>query len=158
LELEKRNEDLLAQLEVAKAAPPPPAPTQHVARQSQNNIEVLNRDVAHKAWKENVADLSAKLKVKDAEIAILKAGSSANSTAPAPTAAAPLVPASSTYDWHRMEALHEEHASYREKVGGKMQRLRAEKEDLQKDLHRKEDECHALEIKVTNLQRRVLVA
>ena len=102
-----------------------------------------------------MADLNAKLKMKDGEIARLKAASSANK--PSSTSAAPLVAASGTYDWHRVEALHEEHASYRERVGGKMQRLRAEKEDLQRQLHRKEDECHALEVKVQSLQRRVAV-
>lgn len=157
LELEKRDEDLLAQLDLAKAALPPAPQAQTQARQSQNNIEVLSHDVAHKACKGTEANLNAKLKVRDTEIAILKAGSSTKPTIAAPITAGPLVPVANTYDWHRVEALHEEHASYREKVGGRMQRLRAEKEDLQKELHRKEDDCHALEVKVQSLQRRVPV-
>ena len=152
LELEKRNEHLLAQLEALKSEQPV---VMEPAAETEVSIDDLNRVAAHKAWKETVADLNAKLKMKDGEIARLKAASSANK--PSSTSAAPLVAASGTYDWHRVEALHEEHASYRERVGGKMQRLRAEKEDLQRQLHRKEDECHALEVKVQSLQRRVAV-
>lgn len=131
LSLEKRNSDLVSQIEVLKGGA---------------NIDDLNRMTAHKAWKDTVNDLEAKLKAKDAEIARLRAGAVGG----APSGGAGV-------DWHRMEALHEEHASYRERMGGKLQALRSEKEGLQKELHRKEDECHALEVKVQSLQRRVSV-
>jgi hypothetical protein len=156
LELEKRNEDLLAQVKVLKASssatPNPEDP------EGNTGIDELNRVAAHKAWKETVADLNTKLKAKDDELTRLRAASAAS---PSIVAQAPLVPASAasgSYDWHRMEAIHEEHASYRERVGGKMQRLRAEKEEVQRALNQKEDECHVLEVKVQNLQRRVRIA
>lgn len=133
LELEKRNNDLVAKLESVKGG--------------STSIDDLNRMTAHKAWKDTVGDLESKLKAKDAEILRLRA--SGGAAAPSGGAGAG--------DWHRMEALHEEHASYRERVGGKMQALRSEKESLQKELHRKEDECHSLEAKVQSLQRRVSV-
>lgn len=63
-------------------------------------------------------------------------------------------PSAGSMDWNRIEALFEEHADYREVVGGKMQLLRSEKEALQKDFYRKENECHTLELKVRTLQRR----
>ncbi|ORY11480.1 hypothetical protein BCR34DRAFT_565068 [Clohesyomyces aquaticus] len=128
MELERRNADLLSQLEVLKGGA---------------SIDDLNRMTAHKAWKDTVSDLETKVKAKDAEIARLRSSSTGSS--------APAAPA----DWHRLDAIHEEHASYREKVGGKMQALRSEKEMLQKELHRKEDENHVLEAKVQSLQRRV---
>ncbi|KAF2476276.1 uncharacterized protein BDR25DRAFT_252183 [Lindgomyces ingoldianus] len=125
MELERRNSSLLSQLESLKGGA---------------SIDDINRMTAHKAWKDTVSDLEAKLKAKDAELARLRtSGGSATGSA----------------DWHRMESIHEEHASYREKVGGRMQQLRSEKEMLQRELHRKEEENHALEAKVQNLQRRV---
>jgi hypothetical protein len=127
LELEKRNSDLVAQLET------PPA---------DRNIDELNRLTAHQAWKGAVADLESKLKSKDAELERLRAGGGS---------------AGGHMDWYRIEALLEEHASYRESVGGKLQALRSEKETLQKDLHRKENECQALELKVQILQRRASI-
>jgi hypothetical protein len=60
-------------------------------------------------------------------------------------------------DWYRIEALLEEHSSYRESIGGKLQALRSEKEGLMRDLHRKENECQVLELKVQTLQRRANV-
>jgi hypothetical protein len=127
LELEKRNSDLVAQLGT------PPAGL---------NIDELNRLTAHKAWKGTVADLESKIKSKDAELERLRVGGGS---------------AGGHMDWYRIEALLEEHASYRESVGGKLQALRSEKETLQKDLHRKENECQALELKVQILQRRANV-
>ena len=157
LELEKRNEDLVAQLNALKFSKSVIA-----EGDGTGNIETVNRIAAHKAWKETVADLNAKLKVKDDEMTRLKAAAATASTVPTSAAVnspiAPLAPALGSYDWHRVEALHDEHASYRERVGGKMQRLRAEKEELQRELHRKEDECHVLEVKVQSLQRRLPVA
>jgi len=133
LELESRNNDLLEQIQTLKGGA---------------NIDDLNRMTAHKAWKDTVADLELKLKAKDAELVKLRAGGVSSSSAPS----------ASSSDWHRLEAVHEEHASYREKVGGKMQALRSEKEALQKELNRKEDENHALEVKVQSLQRRINLA
>ncbi|KAH7381650.1 hypothetical protein BKA66DRAFT_419104 [Pyrenochaeta sp. MPI-SDFR-AT-0127] len=127
LELEKRNSDLVTQLESSKGG---------------MDIDDLNRVTAHKAWKDTVDDLETKLKAKDAEIARLQPNG---------------VSAGTSMDWYRIEALLEEHASYREAVGGKLQALRSEKETLQRDLHRKENECQAMELKVQILQRRVSV-
>jgi multidrug efflux pump subunit AcrA (membrane-fusion protein) len=133
LELENRNNDLLQQLSDLKGG---------------SSIDDLNRMTAHKAWKDNVTDLELRLKAKDTEISRLRTGGASASA----SAASGPAPAS---DWHRLDAVHEEHASYREKVGGRMQALRSEKEALQKELHRKEDENHVLEVKIQSLQRRV---
>jgi hypothetical protein len=133
LELENRNNDLLQQLTDLKGG---------------SSIDDINRMTAHKAWKDTVTDLELKLKAKDAEMSRLRT-SGASTSASAPSGSAPAA------NWHRLEAVHEEHASYREKVGSRMQALRSEKEALQKELHRKEDENHALEVKVQSLQRRV---
>jgi chromosome segregation ATPase len=130
LELEKRNMDLLAQIESLKGG---------------SSIDDLNRMTAHKAWKDAVEEMEAKLRSKDAEIARLRAAGGTGAAASAGTGV----------EWHRVEAIHEEHASYRERMGGKMQALRCEKEALQKELNRKEDENHALEVKIQSLQRRV---
>ncbi|KAI8937590.1 hypothetical protein NX059_005304 [Plenodomus lindquistii] len=131
LELEKRNSDLVAQLGGAPA---------------RGSIDNLNRTAAHEAWKETVAVLEQKMQAKDAEIAQLRSSSSSGGRSATP-AAAPT-------DWYRIEALLEEHASYRESVGGRLQALRSEKETLLKDLHQKENVCQALELKVQSLQRR----
>jgi hypothetical protein len=128
LELEKRNSDLVSQVEASRAGV---------------NIDDLNRLTAHQAWKKTVTDLESKVKSQDAELERLRSGG-------ASTGAGHM-------DWYRIEALLEEHASYRESVGGKLQALRSEKETLQKDLHRKENECQALELKVQILQRRASV-
>jgi hypothetical protein len=129
LELEKRNSDLLSQIQTLKGGA---------------NIDDLNRMTAHQAWKDRVNDLEAKLKAKDAEVARLR---SSGGSAPSG--------ATGGVEWHRVEAIHEEHAGYREKMGAKLQALRSEKEGLQRELHHKEDECHGLEVKVQSLQRRV---
>ncbi|KAF2709598.1 hypothetical protein K504DRAFT_467566 [Pleomassaria siparia CBS 279.74] len=135
LELEKRNGDLMGQLESLKGG---------------SSIDDLNRMTAHKAWKDTVTDMEFKLKAKDAEIYKLRTNAvSTTSMSAAPSGPVPAA------DWHRLDAVHEEHASYREKVGGRMQALRSEKETLQKELHRKEDENYALEAKVQSLQRRL---
>jgi hypothetical protein len=129
LELEKRNSDLVAQVDTLKGSA---------------NIDDLNRLTAHQAWKQNVTDLEAKLKAKDAELARQRSGSVSSSTGPG-------------MDWYRVEALLEEHASYRESLGGKMQALRSDKETLQKELHRRENEYQALELRMQTLQRRMAV-
>ncbi|CAO2657688.1 Nn.00g038140.m01.CDS01 [Neocucurbitaria sp. VM-36] len=126
LELERRNSDLVAQLDSSRVG---------------MNIDDLNRLTAHEAWKDTVAELESKLKAKDAEIARLR----------------PVSSAGVAMDWYRVEALLEEHANYREVVGGRLQALRSEKETLQKDLHAKENDCQALELKVQILQRRASV-
>ncbi|EOA81234.1 uncharacterized protein SETTUDRAFT_174014 [Exserohilum turcica Et28A] len=128
LELERRNSDLMEQLG------------------SQNtSLDDLNRTTAHQAWRATVADLEAKLQAKDAEIQRLR-----SSAGDAPAGGVQM-------DWYRIEALLEEHASYREGIGGKLQALRSEKEILMRDLHRKENECQGLELKVQMLQRRANV-
>ncbi|KAJ4358615.1 uncharacterized protein N0V89_003199 [Didymosphaeria variabile] len=136
LEMEKRNSDLRAQIETLKGGA---------------NIDDLNRMTAHEAWKDEISSMASKLKVKDAEIAELRAAKAAS--APSAPSGAPSTTAGHVA-WHRVEAIHEEHASYRERMGGKLAVLRSEKEGLQKELHRREDECHALEVKVQSLQRR----
>ncbi|KAF2877061.1 hypothetical protein BDV95DRAFT_480872 [Massariosphaeria phaeospora] len=130
LELEQRNSDLLGQIETLKGGAKP---------------DDLNRMTAHKAWKDTVSDLEARLKAKDSELARLR-GTSVSSAVPLGGTAP---------EWHRIDAIHEEHASYREKVGGRMQALRSEKEALQREVHRKDDETHALEVKIQSLQRRL---
>lgn len=127
LELEKRNSDLVAQVETLKGGA---------------NIDDLNRLTAHQAWKDTVRDLETRVKIKDAELARLRQGQPSSGNG---------------LDWYRIEALLEEHAGYRESVGGKLQALRSEKEALQRDLHRKENDCHVLELKVQSLQRRSTV-
>jgi len=129
LELEKRNSDLVSQVETLKGGA---------------NIEDLNRLTAHQAWRTTVSDLENKLKAKDAEIARARSGSvSAGS--------------GNSMDWYRVEALLEEHANYRESVGGKLQALRSDKEFLQRELHRKENDYQALELRLQTLQRRTTV-
>jgi chromosome segregation ATPase len=124
LELEKRNSDLVTQVETLKGGA---------------GIDDLNRLTAHQAWKSTVSDLEAKLKAKDAELARARSGAA---------------PSGGSTDWYKLEALLEEHANYRESVGGKLQALRSDKETLQKELHRKENEHQALELRFQTLQRR----
>lgn len=152
LEMEKRNADLLAQIETLKGGA---------------GHDDLNRVAAHKAWQEHVATLENKMRMKDTEIANLRLAKSQSQSAPqhapapapaAPSGAAPATAGAGAVDWHRVEAIHEAHADYRERMGGKLQVLRAEKESLQRKLDSKEDECHALEFQVKKLQRRVGVA
>jgi hypothetical protein len=127
LDLEKRNSDLVTQVETLKGGA---------------GIDDLNRLTAHQAWKDTVVDLEAKLKSKDAELTRARSG------------AAPSAGGGSGTDWYKLEALLEEHANYRESVGGKLQALRSDKETLQKELHRKENEHQALELRFQTLQRR----
>lgn len=129
IELEKRNSDLVTQVETLRGGA---------------SIDDLNRMTAHQAWKDHVADLEAQLKAKDAELAKRLSGSV---TEAKPTAS----------EWSRIEAIVQEHGAYRENVGGKLQALRSEKEALQKLLHAKEDECHSLELSVQSLRRRAMV-
>ena len=127
LELEKRNSDLVAQVETLKGGA---------------SVDDLNRFTAHQAWKDTVGDLEARLKAKDAELTRLRSGS---------------ISTGGGVDWYRAEAVFEEHANYREAVGGKLQALRSDKESLQRELHRKENECQALELRLQSLQRRSTV-
>ncbi|KAF9698950.1 hypothetical protein EKO04_002819 [Ascochyta lentis] len=128
LELEKRNSDLVTQVETLTGGA---------------SIDDLNRMTAHQAWKDHVADLEAQLKAKDTE---LKQRSRGDATEAKPSAS----------EWSRIEAIVQEHGAYRENVGGKLQALRSEKEALQKLLHAKEDECHTLELNVQSLRRRTM--
>jgi hypothetical protein len=128
LELEKRNSDLVTQVETLRGGA---------------NIDDLNRMTAHQAWKETVADLEAQLKAKTLQLSQQQNGSSAEVT---------------PSEWSRVEAIVQENGAYRESVGRKLQALRSEKEALQKLLHAKEDECHALELSVQSLRRRALAA
>lgn len=58
-------------------------------------------------------------------------------------------------DWNRIQAMLEENARYREKMGGRVQQLRAEKETLQKELNRKDDENADLEVRLERFEREV---
>ncbi|KAF1952660.1 hypothetical protein CC80DRAFT_421929 [Byssothecium circinans] len=144
LELEKRNTDLVSQIETLKGGA---------------NIDDVNRVTAHQAWKGTVDKLEQKLKARDAEILRLRGGGAVINTAPSASHASSMSmsqgPGAGGVEFQRVEMLHEEHAAYREKMGGKLQALRSEKEALQRELHRKEDECHGLEVRVQSLQRRV---
>ena len=126
LELEKRNSDLVAQVETLRGGA---------------SLDDLNRTTAHQAWKDHVADLEAQLKAKDVELA-KQQSDSATETKP------------SASEWSRIEAIVQDHGAYRESMGAKLQALRSEKEALQKLLHAREDECHALELNVQSLRRR----
>jgi hypothetical protein len=128
LDLEKRNSDLVAQVERLKGGA---------------SIDDLNSFTAHQAWKTTVSDLEAKLKAKDAEVARQRSSS--------------VSMGGNGMDWYRVEALLEEHAAYRESLGGKLQSLRSDKEFLQKELHRKENDYQALELRLQTLQRRMAV-
>lgn len=128
LELEKRNSDLITQLENSKGGA---------------NIDDLNRMTAHEAWKDHVTELEAQIKAKDIELAKRPSNSTISAK---PTVS----------EWSRIEAIVQEHGAYRELVGSKLQALRSEKEALQKLLHAKEDECHTLELNVQSLKRRTM--
>ncbi|KAJ4335644.1 hypothetical protein N0V95_008843 [Ascochyta clinopodiicola] len=128
LELEKRNSDLITQVETLRGGA---------------SIDDLNRMTAHQAWKDHVAELEAQIKAKDIE---LKQRPSSDAAETKPSAS----------EWSRIEAIVQEHGAYRETVGGKLQALRSEKEALQKLLHAKEDECHTLELNVQSLRRRTI--
>ncbi|KAF1972988.1 hypothetical protein BU23DRAFT_368957, partial [Bimuria novae-zelandiae CBS 107.79] len=136
LEMEKQNTELRNQIETLKGGA---------------GVNDLNRVTAHQAWKDHVASLEAKLQAKDGEIAQLRAAKAAPAPAPVPSGGASM--ASGAVEWHRVEAIHEAHADYRERMGGKLQALRSEKESLQRKLDSKEDECHELEFKVKKLER-----
>lgn len=58
-----------------------------------------------------------------------------------------------TVDVDRLEAIHEDHARHREKMAQRMQQLRSEKEILQRELSRREDECAEFQAKIDRLQR-----
>ncbi|KAA8614948.1 hypothetical protein PtrSN002B_000054 [Pyrenophora tritici-repentis] len=122
LELERRNSDLVAQLEISKAG---------------GSIDDLNR-VTTQAWTASGGGNGLRIRTDDSEFERIPAGASSESLT----------------GWQRIEALLEEHMSYREGVGGRMQALRSEKEVLLRDLHRKENECQTLELKLQLLQRR----
>lgn len=56
-------------------------------------------------------------------------------------------------DWNRVQAMLEENARYREKMGRRVQQLRAEKETLQKELNGKDDENADLEVRLGRFER-----
>ena len=93
---------------------------------------------ATQAWTATIADRGLRVRTEDHEFDRIPAGASSEGLT----------------GWQRIEALLEEHMSYREGVGGRMQALRSEKEVLLRDLHRKENECQTLELKLQLLQRR----
>ncbi|RMZ72923.1 glycosyl hydrolase family 43 [Pyrenophora seminiperda CCB06] len=123
LELERRNSDLVAQLEISRAG---------------GSIDDLNR-ITTQAWTAKVSDVGG-----------LRVSTDGNEFDRIPTGAS----SEGLTGWQRVEALLEEHMTYREGVGGRMQALRSEKEVLLRDLHRKENECQTLELKLQLLQRR----
>ena len=60
---------------------------------------------------------------------------------------------SSTLLLRQVEAVHEENASLRERMSQRVQKLRGEKEALQREIHTKEDEHAELERQVVRLQK-----
>ncbi|KAF2643061.1 hypothetical protein P280DRAFT_394303 [Massarina eburnea CBS 473.64] len=156
LELEKRNADLVTQIEALKGGE---GGGGGGGGGGGANLEALNSLVAHQAWKEEVEKLEHTIKSRDAEISRLRNSAPVITAAPTPAPrAAPQALAGNgpaAVDFQRVEMLHEEHAMYRERMGGKLQALRSEKEALQRELNRREDDCHGLEVRVQSLQRRV---
>ncbi|OCL01448.1 hypothetical protein AOQ84DRAFT_401791 [Glonium stellatum] len=100
----------------------------------------VSRVAAHKAWRGTVSDLEARLKQKEEEISRSRPSGMSSGV---------------SVDWNRIETMHEEHARFREKTAQRTQQLRSEKETLQKELHRKEDENAELEAKLEKLQLRL---
>lgn len=185
LELEKRNADLVAEVEALRRQNVPMVSSSSASPERatmETDLDALNSVVAHRAWKGLVNKLAKNIRDRDMEIEQLR-----NATAPASThhpsraramrdatTTKPLVPSnmslqaavnadlrprpesSSAINWHhRISSLQEEHAAYREVIGAKLQALRSEKEALQRDLYKREDECHGLEGKVRRLEARV---
>lgn len=124
LELEKANQHLTSQI---------------AALRQGMGAEDVSRVAAHTAWRDTVNDLQFKLKMKDEELSRVRSGSTGST---------------SSIDWSRIEAMHEENATYREKMAQRLQQLRSEKEMLQRDLHRREDENADLEARLSKLQRK----
>ncbi|PGH18430.1 hypothetical protein AJ79_00499 [Helicocarpus griseus UAMH5409] len=118
LELEKANEDLMAQLAAV-------------------NQNTAFRATTDKAWRTALDELESKLRQREEEMAEMRRASAS----------------SPGMDWNRLEALLDEHGTFRERTAQRLQQLRSENEMLQRELHRKEDENLALESKVKNLQR-----
>ncbi|KAF2751766.1 hypothetical protein M011DRAFT_473079 [Sporormia fimetaria CBS 119925] len=138
LELEQRNMELLGRIERLKGG------AGSGTADTGSSIDELNRVAAHKAWKGTVSELEEKVRAKDREIEKLRAvGGGVGSEG------------GRGVEWQRVEVLFDDFASYRERMGAKMQALRGEKEGLVRELNRREDDCHALEVKVQSLQRRV---
>ncbi|EEH18336.1 hypothetical protein PABG_00899 [Paracoccidioides brasiliensis Pb03] len=95
------------------------------------------RTTTDKAWRTAVDELESKLRQKEEEMTEMRRSSAA----------------SSGMDWNRMEALLDEHGTFREKTAQRLQQLRSENEALHRELHRKEDENLSLEAKLKHLQR-----
>ncbi|KAK2812901.1 hypothetical protein FQN50_000922 [Emmonsiellopsis sp. PD_5] len=102
------------------------------------NQNTAFRATTDKAWRTALDDLESKLRKKDEEIAHMRNSTSSSAGG---------------MDWNRMEALLDEHGTFRERTAQRMQQLRSENEMLRRELHRKEDENMALESKMKNLQR-----
>ncbi|KAF2503351.1 hypothetical protein BU16DRAFT_555354 [Lophium mytilinum] len=132
LELEKANQDLLSQIAALK---------QGMSATATSGS--TDKVTAHAALRDTVSDLQFKLRQKDEELARARVGGGG------------VTAGTSSIDWHRIEALHEAHSTHREKSAQRLQQLRSEKETLQRELHKYEDENAALEAKVENLQRRL---
>ncbi|PGH01928.1 hypothetical protein GX51_04982 [Blastomyces parvus] len=105
-----------------------------IAAATQNNAF---RATSDKAWRTAVDELESKLRQKEEELAEMRR-SSVTSTG---------------MDWNRMEALLDEHGTFREKTAQRLQQLRSENESLHREVHRKEDENLSLEARLKTLQR-----
>jgi hypothetical protein len=132
LELEKANQNLLSQIAALKQGMSPTATSGST-----------DKVTAHAAWRDTVSDLQFKLRQKDEELAQARVGG------------ADMTAVTSSADSYRLEALHEAHSTHREKSAQRIQQLRSEKEVLQRELHKREDENAELEAKVEKLQRRL---
>ncbi|PGH34577.1 hypothetical protein GX50_02560 [[Emmonsia] crescens] len=95
------------------------------------------RATSDKAWRTAVDELESKLRQKEDEMVEMRHSSVA----------------SNGIDWNRMEALLDEHGTFREKTAQRLQQLRSENEALHRELHRREDENLSLESRLKNLQR-----
>ncbi|KLJ06911.1 hypothetical protein EMPG_17594 [Blastomyces silverae] len=95
------------------------------------------RATSDKAWRTAVDEVESKLRQKEEELADMRRSSVV----------------STGMDWNRMEALLDEHGTFREKTAQRLQRLRSENEALHRELHRKEDENLSLEARLKSLQR-----
>ncbi|KAL2362163.1 hypothetical protein RJZ56_004953 [Blastomyces dermatitidis] len=105
-----------------------------LAAATQNNAFRATTD---KAWRTAVDEVESKLRQREEELAEMRR----SSVAPA------------GMDWNRMEALLDEHGTFREKTAQRLQQLRSENEALRRELHRKEDENLSLEARLKSLQR-----
>ncbi|KAF2230300.1 hypothetical protein EV356DRAFT_454170 [Viridothelium virens] len=111
---------------------------------TQENAELKKDRVAgDKAWRAVVDGLQERLgEIRKTEVAGQKAPHMPNTHS------------SNALLLRQVEAVHEENASLRERMSQRVQKLRCEKEALQREVHAKEDEHADLERQVVRLQKK----